>query len=275
VLKNRKKSSHSRTFDNLRREDYELICNFLVKISSRLQLFIDDMKLSKKFSKPFMKSAKGKNLAGMFLLFRTDLTNTGGSSPTDINVLMDKKIREYQTNKEFITSKRLSEVLRVLEHAGLFLNIENKRDIKKILGYRKVKFKGRPSLYIVPNKIIEINKFLSRPKIRKAIIKYLMQTKLLRQFIYYLIYGFYRFVMQASKSQLFDGFRSVTAIDSKQAAHIVQEYSKVKSILLSCDEKVLDKIADETSNQFLEKLTKEKSELLKRILLLLYELKFD
>lgn len=189
---------------------------------------------------------------------------------------MVSEFLEYSfTNKEFIPSKRLSEVLRALENSGLFKNIKNNKDIKKIVGYRKAKLKGRPSLYIIPNKVIEINKFLSRPQISKVIIKHLSQTKLLQEFIYYLIYGFYRFAMEASDRQLYEGFRSVAGIDTKEATDIVQKYSEVKSFLLSSDEKMLDKLAKESTNEFLENTTKNKSDLLKRVLLLLYELKSD
>jgi hypothetical protein len=275
MVKNRKKRSQSKPVSNLKKEDFDLICNFLVRVTSRIQSLIDDMKLSKKPSKVYLKSTKDKGLAGLFLLFRTDFSNAEGRSPNAINELMDKNIRKHTTNGEFITSKKLSEVLRVLENTGLFKNIKSKKDIKKIIGYRNPKLKGRPSLYVIPIKVTEIDNFLSRPKIRRVIIKHLSHTNLLHEFIYYLIYGFYRYVMEASDRQLYEGFRSVANMDSNEADDLVQKYTEVKSGLLSSDEKLLDKLANASTNEFLKNMTKDKSDLLKLILLLLYRLKFD
>jgi DNA-binding HxlR family transcriptional regulator len=256
-------------------KDFDLICNFLVRVTSRIQSLIDNMKLSKNPSKAYLKCTKGKGLTTLYLLFRTDFTKVGSRSPNDINELMDKNVRKHTTNEEFISSKILSEVLKVLENAGLFKNIKSKKKIKELIGYRNPKLKGRPSLYVIPIKVIDINTFLSRHKIRRVIIKHLSRTKLLHQFIYYVVYGFYRFVREASDKQLYEGFRSVADIDSKEADDLVQKYTEVKSVLLSSDEKLLVKLAKASTNEFLKNMTKNKSDLLKRILLLLYNLKSD
>jgi hypothetical protein len=275
MVKNRKKSSQFSSVSYLKKEDFDLICNFLVRVTSSIQSLIDDMKLSKKTSKVYLKSTREKGLAAMFLLFRTDFSNAGGRSPNVINSLMDKNIREHTTNGEFITSKKLSEVLKILENSGLFKNIKTKKDIKKIIGYINPKLKGRPSLYVIPIKVTDIDKFLSRTKIRRVIIKHLSHTKLLHELIYHLIYSFYRYVMEASDRQLYECFRSVANLDSNEAANLVQKYSEVKSGLLSSDEKLLYKLANVGTSEFLKNITKVKSDLLNRILLLLYTLKFD
>ena len=81
--------------------------------------------------------------------------------------------------------------------------------------------------------------------------------------------------MEASDRQLYEGFRSVANMDSNEADDLVQKYTEVKSGLLSSDEKLLDKLANASTNEFLKNMTKDKSDLLKLILLLLYRLKFD
>jgi len=239
-----------------------------------MQSLVDDMKL-KRASKDNMKSLTDKDLAGLFLLFRTDFSKTGGRSPNSINELMEKNIRKHTANEEFISSKKLSEVLSVLENTGLFKNIETKKEIKEILGYRNPKLKGRPSFYIIPIKVTDIEKFLSRDKIRRVIIKHLSRANLLHEFIYYLIRNFYRFVMQATDRQLYEGFRSVANIDSDKAYDLVEKYTEVKFALLSSDGELLDNLTNASTVEFLKNMTKVKSDLLKLILLLLYSLKTD
>jgi hypothetical protein len=283
MSKRGKKVLQFKSVSSLSKEDYDNVCSFLVKVVSRLQTAIDDMKLSRKSSRLLHKSVRPKDLTGMYLLFRTDFKDKVGRNPKQINKSMHKRflkktppadMTSYMLTEDFISSKKLSEVLKVLEKSKLFSHVESKRDLKKILGCRKVDLKGRPSHYIIPTKIVEIDNFLSRPEIIKIIIKHLTKTNVLREFIKGIIYEFYLFIIDANENELSDGFRSVSNLSDQEITRLVRMYCKVKSRLLSSNRKIIDVMAERSANDLLRK-TKQTPDLVKRILLLLHELKFD
>ena len=154
-----------------------------------------------------------KDFATVFLLFRIDFNSRNSFTPGNINQqmlqdlsstpLLDNSDMIFNLNgiqkKLYVSNNRLSEVLKLLTKTGLFRNLRSKKEINKIIGCRKSDLKGRPSLYLVSNKIIELEELLSKPTAISMIVTSLNDSRIFSKFIRCMIARFFHFIKDTPK----------------------------------------------------------------------------
>jgi hypothetical protein len=285
VAESRKKVSQLVNEGILTHKDYQLICNISAKIAIKLQGFIDKFD-AEKYSRDLL-NFKEKDFAGMFLLFRTDYNRSNSFNPTSINQKMLQDLsptpllhNSYATfisnriqKKQFVSQNRLSEVLKLLTKGGLFSHLKSKKEINKIIGCRKSSLKGRPSLYLVSNRTLELKRLFSKPSAVSMVTSSLNDSCLLSIFFRCVIAGFFQFVKDSSEKQLHDCLRSVRDESSEQISTIVQTYTNCKAKLSSLSRRQMNKLVKESTNEFMKSMLNDEQKFLRHILVILGQIK--
>jgi hypothetical protein len=225
-----------------------------------------------------------KQSALMFLLFRISYRSNKEFKPADINKEMLNKVTgtvvsdDFLLNstgiqsKQFISEKRLSEILASLEKAGLFQHLGSKKDIRRVIGIRRGKLNGRPSLYLVSQKFITIKKILSNPEAVNMIVTSLIDSDLLVKFISCILHGFLEFVKITNEEQLSKAFRSVINERSDDISENAKSYMKIKLSLSSLNKTQMDELIKESTKDSIKSLLNDKREFLTHVLVLLGEI---
>ena len=278
----RKKSSQLVSFSNLSHTDYQKICNISTKIAAILKVCTDNFDVDR-YAKQLNESNK-KDFAGMFLLFRAYYAPNKYFNPGDLNkdmlnkisgpILSDDSLLNSTgiQSKHYISENRLSEILTIFKKTRLFRHVDTKKDIKKIVGVKKGKLKGRPSLYLISQKSVTIKKLLSNPESVDMIVTSLIDSKLLIPFIRCLIKGFLQFLKITNENQLYEAFCSVVNEPSEDIANNIQRYME-KPLLSSLKKSQMNKIVKEKANEVMKLLLNDKRDFLICILVLLSQLK--
>lgn len=227
-----------------------------------------------------------KNIATIFLMYNPNLDPSKVYTPAEISKeLTDKltthpsedeiiiKSDSYTEQIEFIASNRLTEVLKILEKMGLFDNIKGMKNLRfSSKGKRKkVNIEGYPSAYKLTSDAKRIQSLLSKPECVDLIINSLIETKLLDNFLKYLLTCSLYLYKCASDKQLYQLFTSVLSSELTDYDTFIERISQIRTTINSLDDQKIEDIVEKNAGQFL----KECKTYVMRIFLLLSISKFE
>jgi hypothetical protein len=268
----------------LNEDDHQLIRKILIKIGIILYELINSRQSPDDFAKAQLKIFKKKhNLARLFTLYHTNLNVDKVITPKEMNrqitEFLVKESQDHQGDmtldsvkshkRMFISPNRMSEILTSLEASGLFLHIDSRKEMRNLMGRKKLNLEGRPSGYKLSLNATKVLSLLSKPEAIEIIVKSLEESKLIFCFIKHRITGFLYFVKYATRKDLENLFRSVSDNNTDKISEDIQFYLSIKPVLSSLDKLNIERIADQATIHSMRTICHDKRGFLTRLFVML------
>jgi hypothetical protein len=212
-------------YSDLSQEETRLLVKAIINITTKLNKLYEGKKSPKDFARELGNNLKSrKNLAGIFTLYKLDLSPDDSLNSDELDKLLCENFlesvqddtgdmttnSEFSEDKSYMKSNRRSEILKVLSDSGLLIHLDEKKEIPEYHGQGKKSLLGRPSSYKVSNEFQQLKLLLSKPQVLELIIKSLESTMVLYNALKYLTISFFYLLRDIEQRELYDAFKSAS-----------------------------------------------------------------
>jgi hypothetical protein len=271
-------------YTNLSWENSELLVKAIINITTNLNNIYEGKKSPKDFAGQVANDIKSrKNLAGIFTIYKLDLSPDESLSPDELDNLLCKNFLQTTQNDTgdligrsefsdvyYIKSNRRSEIVKILVDNGMLTHLYGKKNIPQSHGYGKKTSPGRPSSYTMSDELEELKILLSNTDVLELLIQCLDRTKILYNALKYLAISFFYLLRDIDKSKLYDAFKSVSTKTHEEIHNTTIDYILIiKPFSMKLGDVELERFGEEALGASMRTILEDKSNFLVRLLLIL------